>query len=210
MEKPIIILGSGGHAKVLIDALVLNSAQVLGLTDVDQGKHGTEVKGITILGNDDIVLEYDKDAIFLVNGLGSVEDTSARAGLYRRFKSLGYSFASVIHPAAIIAADVQLAEGVQIMAGAVIQTGSRVGANALINTRASVDHECSVGEDVHIAPGVTLSGAVHIGMATHIGTGATVINNVNIGSKVVVGAGSLVLQDIPDGQKVFGVPAKSK
>lgn len=193
---------------MLLDALLLNQAQILGLTDIIPAKHGASLRGVPILGSDEVVLRYQTDAVLLVNGLGSVGSTAARAGLYRHFKNLGYTFASVIHPSAIIAGDAGLAEGVQIMAGAVIQTGSSIGANTIINTRAGVDHDCVIAEDVHVAPGATLSGMVRIGAGAHIGAGATIVQNVGIGSNAVVGAGAVVLGDIPPERLAVGVPAK--
>ena len=119
----------------------------------------------------------------LVNGLGSVGNTELRAGIYYKFKKLGYSFCQVIHPTAILAKDCILGEGVQVMAGVVVNTGTRIAADSIINTGAVVDHDCVIGSHVHIAPGATLSGGVHVGDGSHIGTGATVIQGVSIGSR---------------------------
>lgn len=208
MTKPVIILGAGGHAKVLIDALLLQGFVIRGVTDVDPKKSGTTLLGIKILGNDEILADFPPSSVDLVNGIGSVDSMEARRKIFEAYKKRNYNFANVLHPSAIIARDVRLSEGVQVMAGAIVQTGSFVGENTLLNTRASVDHDCQIGAHVHLAPGVILSGGVRVGKECHLGTGATVIQNISIGERVFVGAGSLIAKNIADGIKVRGVPAK--
>lgn len=208
MSLPVIILGAGGHAKVLIDALLASSAVLAGVVDPDPELAGATILGVPVLGGDDVVREFPPPEVRLVNGLGSVGLPIKRQQLFNRFKALGYSFASVIHPSAVIALDVVLGEGSQIMAGAVIQPGCRIGDNVIINTRASVDHDCVTGDHVHVAPGVTLSGGVQLGAGSHVGTGVTVIQGVVIGNDCLVAAGAVVTKDVIAGTKVRGVPAR--
>ncbi len=202
-----ILLGGGGHAKVLADVLKLQSCAVIGFTDKRE-MAGKEIQGIAWMGDDSAIQKYSADAVLLVNGVGSTGRPILRKGLFERFKELGYTFTTVIHPSAVIAKDVSIAEGGQIMAGAVIQPGSMIGKNTIVNTRASVDHDCSVGEHVHIAPGATLGGGVQVGDSVHIGSGATVIQGIKIGENSVIGAGAVVIRDVPENVTVFGVPAR--
>jgi len=208
MILPIVLLGAGGHAKVLIEALMASSAVITGIVDKDPSLVGTTVLGVPVIGTDDILMELSPSEIRLVNGIGSIGHPRTRANLFDIFKDRGYTFATVIHPSAIVASDTLLDEGAQLMAGSVIQPGSHIGYNTIINTRASIDHDCIIGEHTHIAPGVTLSGNVTIGAKSHIGTGATVIQGISIGDKCIVGAGALVLNDVQSGITVMGVPAK--
>lgn len=208
MSIPVIVLGAGGHARVLIDALQRAGIEISGATDVDSGLVGKSLLGVTVIGGDDAVEKYAPESIRLVNGLGSVRIDSARRRLFERFKGKGYQFAPVIHPSAVIAPDVVVSEGAQVMAGAVVQTGTRIGKNAIINTRAAVDHDCRIGEHAHIAPGATLSGEVEVGNGAHIGTGASIIQGIRLGRDCLVAAGAVVIGDVRDGAKVAGVPAK--
>lgn len=208
MTTPVLVLGAGGHAKVLVEALLAGAAVVAGIVDADPKLNGMQLLGVPVLGGDELIETFPPSEILLVNGIGSVGLPVRRRELFELFKNRGYRFATVVHPSAIIASDVELEEGAQIMAGAVIQPGSRIGSNAVINTRVSVDHDCSIGAHTHIAPGVTLSGAVTVGASSHVGTGATVIQGVTIGSHSVIGAGTLVLKDVPSSVTVVGVPAR--
>ena len=206
MDKPVIIIGAGGHARVLFDCLRLQGVKVLGMLD----KAGVENSNsnLPIIGDDSAISEYPSDTVELVNGLGSVGNMNLRTSIFSKFKNLGYCFRNVIHPSAIIAHDCVLGEGVQVLAGAVINTGTKIGADTIVNTGAIVDHECIVGSHVHIAPGCTLSGGIHIGYGTHIGTGATIIQGISIGNRALVAAGAVVVNTVSDGEKVMGVPAK--
>lgn len=208
MKLPLIVLGAGGHARVLVDALIGTGSDLRGLTDADPAKAGGTILGVPVLGGDEEVHNFAPETVRLVNGLGSVRVSGHRSRLYEGFKKRGYTFAQVVHASAIVAADVGLSEGAQVMAGAVVQTGSRIGENAIINTRAAVDHDCIIGNHAHISPGATLCGNVEIGDSSHIGAGATVIQGVRIGRNCQVAAGAVVIRDIPDGATVMGIPAK--
>ena len=208
MTRPVIVLGAGGHAKVLIDALQAGSIPIRGILDNEAAKLGAEILGVPVLGTDEKLMAWKPDEVTLVNALGSTESLLPRAALHERLRARGYSFLSVVHPSAVVSPHAYLGEGVQVMAGAVVQAGARLGDGCVVNTGALIDHDCADEGHVHVAPGVTISGGVTVGSHTHIGTGATVIQGIRIGSRCLVAAGSVVIRDVPDGARVAGVPAR--
>jgi len=206
--KPLLILGGGGHAKVIIDCLRYYKCNIIGITDPDKDKHTTVLMGAKVIGSDEVALNYHPDEVFLINGLGSVSKSDKRKELFKHFKDKGYYFSQVIHPSAVLSPVIKFGEGLQVMAGVIIQPGCHFGENTIINTNTSIDHDCQIGANVHIAPGVTLSGNVFIEDDVHIGSGATLVQGVHIGHGSTVGAGSLVLNNVPPDVKALGVPAK--
>lgn len=208
MSLPVVILGAGGHAKVLINCLQLRGQRVLGVTTPDTTQHGTLFCGVPVLGNDNALVAYAPTDVALVNGLGSVQCDGRRAALFAVWKKKGYRFASVVHPSAIIADNVVLGEGVQIMAGVVVQPGCTIAENSIVNTRASIDHDVVVGKHVHIAPGCVLSGGISIGDGSHLGTGCVVIQGITIGKSALVAAGAVVVRSVPTNAHMRGVPAR--
>lgn len=209
MKKKYIVIGAGGHARVLQDILSLKSLEIIGFTDINPVNHGLKIGGSIVIGNDDIIFNYPADSLYLVNGLGSLPDDDGKhQRLYEYFKKLGYSFASLLHPSVVISQEVLIAEGVQVMAGAVVQTGSTLDENCIINTGAIIDHDCHIAKHVHIAPGAVLSGGVKVGKAVFIGAGAVVIPGVKIAAKSIVAAGAVVCCDVLEGKMVRGVPAR--
>ncbi|TBL73009.1 acetyltransferase [Paenibacillus thalictri] len=206
-NAPVIIIGGGGHAKVLADCLRLQSCRIMGFTDWDET---ALIPGVKRLGDDSFLQQVEPSQVHLVNGIGSVRSLELRKNIFDRFKALGFHFINIIHPSVLIANDVDLAEGTQIMAGAIIQPGCQIGCNTIVNTKVSLDHDCRISAHVHISPGSTLCGGVIIDESVHIGAGSTLIQNIHIGAQSLIGAGSVVIKDVSPGQKVFGVPAKVK
>lgn len=191
IDKPCIIIGGGGHARVLVDGLKILGAKIIGCTDHARAKGEDVLGGFLILGGDDVIPAYDPSSVLLVNGIGSVKDTGARTDIYKQFKGKGYIFATLVHPAAFVSPFATIGEGSVVLAGAVIGTNARIGNNVIINTKASVDHDCMIGDHTHIAPGVTLSGGVDVGQGCHIGTGASVIQNVSLKDRSFIAAGEV-------------------
>ena len=204
----VLVIGAGGHAKVVIEALRRMNEQIIGTTDADPAKHGSECQGVPVLGGDEVAHGHGLAGVLLANGIGPGRSPEGRRAAYRRFKDSGYEFLTVIHPSATIAAGAELGEGAQVMAGAVIQPAARIGINAIINTGATVDHDCAVASHAHVAPGATLCGAVTVADGAFIGAGATVIQGIRIGADATIGAGAVVIGDVAPGAAVNGVPAK--
>lgn len=210
MTQAVIVIGAGGHARVLIDALQRAGVPVLFATDANRTKHGGSLLGVPVIGDDRAIASHPPGTVSLVVGLGTVGKDNVRQAVFERLASEGHRFATVVHPRAIVAPDVTLLEGAQVMAGAVVQTGSHIGRNAIINTGARVDHDCRVGDHAHVAPGATLCGAVEIGAGSFIGAAACVIQSVRLGEGSMVAAGAIVVRDVPAGARVMGIPARGR
>jgi UDP-perosamine 4-acetyltransferase len=187
-DVPVIVVGAGGHGKVVVSVLLALGAKIAGVVDADREKHGGKVLGIPVIGGDEAIA----DGVELANGIGSTNVPTLRREVHDRLKARGFTFRTLVHPSAVVAPDVELGAGTQIMAGAVVQPSVRIGADVIVNTRASIDHDCVIGDHVHIAPGATLSGNVTVGAETHVGAGATIVQGVHIGSACLIRAGSLV------------------
>jgi len=205
----IILLGGGGHAKVLIDLInVSGQFEISGILDT-QLEVGTKVSNIPVIGDDDLLPGlYNKGIKNVCIAVGSVKDTTSRRMLFDKVKHIGFLVPCLLHPQAIIVSrNIHFSEGVQIMAGVNVQTGSLFKENTIINTGAIIEHDCSIGSHVHICSGVVISGGCTVGDGTFIGAGATVMQGINIGKCVTVAAGAVVVKDVPDRSMVKGVPA---
>jgi UDP-perosamine 4-acetyltransferase len=212
MNKPkiqCVVLGGGGHAKVVIDALQECGIPLRGILDPRTDLHGTVVMGVPVLGGDDLLASLKAEgSTSFVLGLGSVGRNPNRQSLFELGLQAGLSPQTVIHPAAVCSKFSSIGEGAVVFANAVINAGARIGINAIVNTGAIVEHDCSLGDHAHIASGARMSGNVHIGSGAFVGAGATIKQGVSIGRGAVIGAGSLVLRDVPADVTVVGVPAR--
>jgi sugar O-acyltransferase (sialic acid O-acetyltransferase NeuD family) len=202
---PLLIVGAGGHARVLIDiAEKQGRYRVAGLIDEQAHLAGTSLMGYPVLGGSDLLHREDVPAHAIV-AIGAPE---ARAAWQEHLEALGFQMAVLVHPSAQVARDVGLGAGTVLMAGSAVNPGSRLGRGVILNTGASVDHDCQVGDFVHVAPGARLAGGVRVGARAHLGIGCCVIQNVSIGAGAVVGAGAAVVRPVPAGVTVVGVPAR--
>jgi len=209
-EPVMVLLGGGGHAKMLIEIVRLRGAfRLAGILDADRTRWNIPVMGVPILGGDDLlaVLRGQGVTHFAV-GLGSVRDTGPRRRLFLLGKRSGLIPLTLIHPTAILSSETRIGEGCQLLPACVVNPGARIGRNVIINTAAVVEHDCIIEDHVHIATGARLASTVEIQRGAHIGAGATLRQGIRIGRCAVVGAGAVVVRDVPAGLVVAGVPAR--
>lgn len=201
-NHPIVIIGGGGHTRVLIGMLKRAELPMLGIITQDEALLGSEIHGVKVLGREGDVAMLPSE-IALVNGVGNRASSKGsglevRASIYQRYSAQGFFMAPVVSAQAITQPDIMLGHGVQIMPGAVIQPGAMVGENAIINTRAVIEHDVVIAPHVHVAPGAIICGGASVGERTHIGAGAIILQGVKIGSNAVIAAGITVSRDVTD------------
>lgn len=204
----VIIVGAGGHGRVVLDILRrYPGIKPVGFVDDDRNSHHTLIDGSPVLGDvgslPALIPVHEVDGAIIAVGNNRV-----RAELFERLKGLGLRLEKAIHPDALIARDVEIGEGTVIASGAIISTGTRVGNNVIINTGVIIDHDNVIEDHTHISPGATLAGKVTVKKYTHVGLGVTVIQDIAIGENATVGAGAVVLADVPDNALAVGVPAR--
>ncbi len=196
-SRDCILIGAGGHAKVVRELAELCGANILGVCDPKfQGACNEIWNGLKALGGDEYLSEVNPQKVLLLNGIGMMPGSRIRQGVFERFTAMGFHFPSLVHPFAWLSHDASLGDGVQLMAGCVVQPGARVGVNTIINTRSSVDHDSCLGEHCHLAPGATLCGDVSVGAGSFIGAGATITHGVTVAPRTFIKAGSLTAKDV--------------
>lgn len=206
---PIVMLGAGGHAKVLLSLLRAIGAEVKGVCDPGLVAQGASVwRGVPVLGGDEALEQLDAAEVALVNGLGQVVGSSRRRDMFLMLVERGYHFPALIHPTAWVDESVVLGEGVQVMAGVVIQPDSMIGVGTIINTGARIDHDCIIDSHVHVAPAAVLCGGVKVARGVFVGAGSTTIQGITLGEGCIVGAGATLVRDLPAGHMVLGSPVR--
>jgi acetyltransferase EpsM len=207
--EPVIVVGGGEHARVVIDALLSCPGRfdLLGFVDPEPCAP-TEALGVRWLGDDHVLLERDLGQVALVLGVGSAPGSTRRAEIVAHFASAGARWASVVHARAMVSPHATLDDGVVVLAGAVVNPGARVGAHAIVNSGAVVEHDVEIGAFTHVAPAAAIGGGARIGTHVTLGLGSRVRDHVTIGDHVVVGMGAAVVTDLPAGARVVGVPAR--
>lgn len=205
-HSSIVILGAGGHGRVVADmAAFCGYAEIAFL---DPGWPDRTENGVwPIIGTDDDATLHRLTAsgagFFVATGSAAL-----RAKLSTRIAAQGGTLVSLVHPSATVSPHATLGSGVMVGAGAIVNAFARIGNGAIINTGAIVEHDCTVAAFAHIAPASALAGAVVVGEGATVGLGARVIQQITIGAGATVGAGAVVIRDVPAGQTAVGVPAR--
>lgn len=191
MAKNVVVIGAGGHGKVIADIITACGDNFLGFLDDDESKK--------TLGK---VADCEKYAdCFFVIGIGNAE-------IREKFSKLPYKWYTAIHPSAVVSPSAKIGEGTVIMPNAVVNADAKIGRHAIVNTTAAVEHDNEIDDFVHISVGAKLGGTVKIGKRTHIGIGATVKNNIDICADCIVGAGAVVVKNIERKGIYKGIPAR--
>ena len=202
----IVIIGAGGHGKVLAECARDAGLDVAGF--IDQGQIGRKVLGLPVLGGDDDLAAMKDHGV--TGAIVAIGHNPVRAKLAQRIAEAGLDLVSVISPRAVISPTATIGAGTLVMPGAIINADARIGENVIVNTGAIVEHDCTLGDAVHVAPSSTLCGNVSVGARSFVGAGATVIPGRTIGVDVTVGAGACVVHDLPDSVCATGVPARPR
>lgn len=208
MPLPIVLIGAGGHAKVVTEVIRATGAyQIIGCTD-PRKDNALTAWGIKYLGTDEILPNLLQTGVTLAAmGMAGFNNTTRRR-LYEKVRELGFKFPILCHPAATIASRVVLRDAAIIMAGAVINSDVVIGENVIINTGALIEHDCKIGDSVQIGPGAILCGGVIVEDEAFIGAGACILQGKRIGRGAVIGAGAVVIDHILPGMTVAGNPAR--
>jgi UDP-perosamine 4-acetyltransferase len=202
--EAVIVVGAGGHAKVVIE--ILRDCDVEVAYCVARPDAPSHCVGVPVLRAEDALDDlYRRGYRKAVVALG---DNHLRARLGQQLRGMGYALASAVSPQATISRSATIGDGVVVMAGVVVNAQARIDDLAILNSGATVDHDCHIGRSVHVAPQCALAGNVRVGENTMLGIGARVIPGVTIGRDVMVGAGAVVIRDISDGVTAVGVPAR--
>ena len=196
--KKIVIIGAGGHGKVIAEiAAKVGHEEIVFLDDDEQRINCGKYK---VIGKISAANSIDADKIVAIG------NAQLRKQIQESIPK--EKMVTLIHPNAIVSGDVRIGAGTVVMAGAVINPGVTIGKGCIINTSSSVDHDCIIGDYSHVAVGAHICGTVKVGDLVWIGAGAVVTNNVEICDEAFLGAAALVVNDITFPAVYVGAPAR--
>lgn len=203
MKDKLLIIGAGGHGKVVAD-IALKMDRWKEIAFLDDNEDIKTSMGIEVIGKSADMYRYIKDYdIFVAIGTNEM-----RKIIQEKLEIRGANIPVLIHPEAVIGREVEIGVGTVIMAGVVVNCCTTIGKGCIINTGATIDHDNLIEDYVHISPGVHTAGAVRIGKGTWLGIGSIVSNNITITSGCTIGAGAVVVKDIDKSGNYVGVPAR--
>ena len=198
----VIVIGGGGHSKVVIDIIKNNGYEASEIEILDDNLDiGSEILSCKVVGKVKDALKYNKDTKFVI----AIGNNEVREKISKEYK---LDYTTFIHPSAVIGEDVNIDKGSVIMGGSVINSGTKIGKHSIINTSSTIDHDSNIGDFVHLSPGVHMGGTVNVGNRTWIGVATSVKNNISIGKDIIIGVGSVVINNVKEKGIYVGNPLR--
>lgn len=192
----IFLLGAGGHAKVVLDAIQKLGLSVAGIVNPSMDAPSF-FSGIQVCGGDEMMGSLNPNFDVIANGLGASPKNLLNKKVSLRWQTHGFKFLTIVHPTTIIGRHVIFGEGCQVMAGCTLQSDISIGVGVVINTASNIDHDCKIGNHTFISPSVVMCGGVEVGEDCFIGAGAILLPGVKLGKGVLIAAGAVVDKDVP-------------
>lgn len=178
-NRPLILLGGGGHCKSVIDVAECAGYTILGILDRPE-EVGKQVLGYEVIGVDADMVKYADKADFVVT-VGQIKSPALRIKLHQMLEDAGCKLATIISPLAHVSKYATIGEGTVVMHQAVINADAKVGKGCIINTFANIEHDAEIGDFCHISTGVMVNGGARIADGTFVGSQSTVNQMVNVG-----------------------------
>ena len=205
----IVLIGGGGHAKVVAAILARQPERFAPIGYTDSRDRGP-LLGLRHLGDDTsletLLVRYPGLAAAI--GVGFVRTATLRRRLYERLRALHLTLPAVVSPSALVADGVEVGEAAQVLDGVVVNPGATIGTGAILNTSCVVEHDVRIGDFTHVAPGAVVAGGATLGEDVLIGANATVIQGVSIADACIIGAGAVVTHSLAHSGTYVGMPAR--
>lgn len=206
MQKPIILIGGGGHCKSVIEAAESAGFCILGILDIPEDVGSEVLPGHKVIGTDDDIPSYVDKADFVIT-VGFIKNPAIRIKLYNKVIEAGGHLATVIASTAHVSKYSTIGEGTVVMHQAFINAGAKIGENVIINTFVNIEHDAVIGDQCHISTGCMVNGDCKIGLRVFVGSQSVLANFISVGDDIIIGAGSLVRKSISEKGIYSGNPA---
>ena len=209
MDKPVIILGTGGIGRAALEIFESNGVVVYGFLEDDEKEHGKEIDTIPVLG------KTDDDGFLKLIGKKCEAFVAADENSYRHslvellHERRKMQPVNALHQTSVIAKSASIGHGNFINQHVKIGAGAEIGSHCILHSGALLDFNVKVADFVQVGAGAVVGSGVTIEEGAFIGSGVTIVSGVTIGKNARVGAGSVVIANVKAKETVFGNPAQA-
>jgi len=193
MRQKIVVIGGGGHAKVVMSLInKLTFFEIVGYTDI---QNKGRMLNYDYMGNDTDFLNVSNDINYAAFGIGENVDQSMKKNIIEKYKKNGINFPTLISPHAIINEDVEFGEGTIILDGVIINPSTRIGSFVTVYPNCVIEHDTIIEDNVYLAPSVNMCGGVIIKANSKIGNGVTIKDYITIKPNSLIESGTIIKND---------------
>ena len=191
--KKNIVLGSGGHSRVILENLYILNKTNIKIYDFEFSSR----KNSTILKTK--VYDFkkiSKKEISKKNNLFlAIGDNFTRKKYFNNFKEK-IKIPNLISKNSSISRYSKIGTANFFNHFCFVGPDVIVGNNNIVNTKSLIEHDVKIGSHCHIGPSVKIGGGSIIGDNVMCGMGTIIINKINICPNVIIGAGSIITKNI--------------
>ena len=205
MNKPLVLVGGGGHCKSVIEAAESAGYSILGVLDMPE-EVGKTILSTKVIGTDDDIPIYVGKAEFVIT-VGFIKNPATRIKLYNKVKEAGGKLAIVIASTAHVSKYAEIGEGTVVLHQAFVNADAKVGCNVILNNFVNIEHDAVIGDQCHISTGAMINGECKVGNNCFIGSQSVLANCITVDDDIIVGAGSFVRKSINEKGIYSGNPA---
>lgn len=211
-SERLVIVGGGGLAREVLELVAAANIDgahwdVVGIVDDAPQRRGQEVGAALVLGGTEVIPDLPDDVQVLLC-TGSTRDYGSRRRLVERLDLPARRYATLTHPAAVLAGSTVVGHGSVILAGVVATADVTIGRHVVVMPAVILTHDVVIEDYVTIAAGARFAGTVQVQAGAYIASGALIREGVTIGAGALVGMGAVVLHDVPAGEVWVGAPAR--
>lgn len=206
MQKPLILIGGGGHCKSVIEAAESAGYSILGILDMPEDVGNEVLFGHKIIGTDDDIPAYVEQAEFVIT-VGFIKNPAIRIKIYNKIKEAGGKLATVVASTAHVSKYATIGEGTVVLHHAFVNASAKIGKNVIINSFVNIEHDAEIGDQCHISTGAMINGGCKIGGRVFVGSQSVLANCISVGEEIIIGAGSVVRKSISEKGIYGGNPA---
>lgn len=150
MGNRIVIIGAGGHGKVVCDAILAQNEYIVnGFVDNTLEVGTTVINNYKVIAKQDDLESLKSQVDFFIVAIGN---NKMRKHISNYAKTM-LKQAVVIHPSSVIGSNVIIGAGTVVLANSVINAEAVIGENVIVNARVVVDHDCKIGNNIHLSIG---------------------------------------------------------
>lgn len=207
------VLILGGHGDGLVAAQVLRDMQrngqnieLAGFLN-DHTPKGGNIAGIPVLGTIQEWGTFPTDTMFHV-ALHKVGHMRARVALIESLNLPPDRLASLVHPSAQIADDVEIGAGALIASFVTCQPAVAIGRYATVRAGANLGHNVRLDDFAYVGPNATLCGRANTGKGSHVAPGAIVADGITLSDFALLGAGGVAFRPLGKDEVWMGNPAR--
>lgn len=182
MKNNLLIVGAGGHGKVVLD-MAKSTGNYTEFAFLDDGKRiGEKVLDCEVIGGISKLASYKNKFSNVAIAIGN---NDIRVILGESAKNMGYNLPVISHRSSVISSYASIGKGTVIMPNVIVNADTEIGDFVILNSGSIVEHDNVIASGSHISYGAILGSGVKVNERCTIDMGVIVKRNMHVLSDIM-------------------------